>query len=246
VLLYHNIEHEDFRNFHAQIAWIRKSWNFITPNQFEAVMSNKLQLKEDSILLTFDDGFESNYLVAKEILSKYEIKAIFFVVTNFISSNKRRDIDEIINKKIFPDTKVESSRMSNMTWCMLDDLKSEGHAIGGHTRNHERLSSLKDERLKGEILGSFLDIKKNLGIEPKHFAYTFGNLRSFSPEALHEAKEHFKYIHTGLRGINNKFLELVARDAVDAKFSNWLIGSFLEGGADFLYRQPMKKMHKWI
>ena len=245
VLLYHNIEIEDFSKFEAQIKWIKKKWDFITPEEFEGVINRRLELKKDSILLTFDDGFESNYRVAKEILSKYEIKAIFFVVTNFISAIDRTEVEKII-EKIFPFAKVDASKLSNMTWDMLKELKELGHAIGGHTKNHECLSSLNQSKLKEEIDGSFSDLKKNLHTEPLHFAYTFGDVASFSSEALKESLKCYKYIHTGLRGYNTNISPLVARDAVDAKHSNWLIGSFLEGGADFMYKPSIKIIKKWL
>ena len=44
-------------------------------------------------MLTFDDGFYSNYIIAKEVLKPLGIKAIFFVTTEFIDS-KNKDLQQ--------------------------------------------------------------------------------------------------------------------------------------------------------
>ena len=38
--------------------------------------------------MTFDDGYKSNYSFAMEVLSKYKIKAIFFIPTKIFDLKK--------------------------------------------------------------------------------------------------------------------------------------------------------------
>ena len=75
------------------------------------------------------------------------------------------------------------SNMSNMNWNDLEYLLNKGHTIGAHTANHARLSQISEKNLESEIVDSAELIEKRLGINVKHFAYTYGNLKSFSPKA---------------------------------------------------------------
>jgi len=48
-----------------------------------------------SFAITFDDGFENNYLVAAPILKDLEVPATFYVATDFIENNSMSWIDRI-------------------------------------------------------------------------------------------------------------------------------------------------------
>jgi hypothetical protein len=65
------------------------------------------------VILTFGDGYKSQYLYAKPILDKYGFKANFFVTC------KRVGIDN-----------------SQMTWQQIGQLYNEGHVIGSKTMNY--------------------------------------------------------------------------------------------------------------
>jgi len=87
-----------------------------------------------------------------------------------------------------------------------------------------------------------------LGVPIDHFAYTFGDLDSFSKEALEVAKSRFRFIYSGLRGENTISVSPLAlrRDAVNAQDSTHLVAAFLEGLADFHYAQSRAKFSDWL
>ena len=93
--------------------------------------------------------------------------------------------------------------------------------------------------------------KKNetvkLSIKIDHFSYSFGNISFFSKKALNIAKSHFQFVHTGMRGNNFKRMNswAIRRDAIDMKDSLNLMGSFLEGVADFRYVSSLEKYESW-
>ena len=78
VLIYHDIAPYDYDSFEKQLRWLSRSWNFITPEQFSAMVSGHEKIKGRNLLITFDDGFLSNRIVAEKILNPMRIKAIFF------------------------------------------------------------------------------------------------------------------------------------------------------------------------
>tara|TARA_B100001057_G_scaffold481333_1_gene555248 strand:- start:9 stop:329 length:321 start_codon:yes stop_codon:yes gene_type:complete len=57
--------------------------NIITPNQWIEKIKNK-SLKKNDICLTFDDGLKSQYNCALPILNKYNLKAFFLYIHQFL------------------------------------------------------------------------------------------------------------------------------------------------------------------
>ena len=207
VLLYHDIAPHEQDLFAAQLRWLKKSWNFVTPERFSAMVSGSESICGYNLLLTFDDGFASNRVVAEQILNPMGIKAIYFVMSDFVDIKEYHEARHFISQHTHPGMPLSDipAHWRNMGWDDLTYLIETGHTIGAHTRTHARLSKLhQTAELEAEIIGCAETLEYRLGIEMAHFAYTFGNLASFSQSALTVARRRFKYIYTGIRG-NNSF-----------------------------------------
>jgi peptidoglycan/xylan/chitin deacetylase (PgdA/CDA1 family) len=249
VLLYHDVAPADESRFAAQLRWLSQSWNFITPGEFSAIISGELPVLEDSLLLTFDDGFYSNRKIAEMVLNPMGIKALFFIVSEFAALSNPEDSHSFISQNIYPGMNLADVpvHMRNMRWNDLEYLIKTGHSIGAHTANHAFLTKTSKANLEKEIILSANAMEQKLGLKIEHFAYTFGNLTSFSPEALELARSRFKYIHTGLRGFNSSRVRpwAIRRDAINANNSLSLLGALLEGAADFVYSSDLTTYESW-
>lgn len=251
VLIYHDLNTLDILAFEKQIKWLSSHYSFISPAEFKEIIDKKLTLSGNKILITFDDGFYSGYTAAVNVLKKYGVKGIFFIISDFVQIEDRNIAHQFISKNIIPGKPITQILKDsfNLSSNNLKQLISDGHTIGGHTRTHARLSTIKEMRmLEEEIISSADSLEKILGIEISDFAYTFGDIDSFSSDALYITKKRFKYIYTGLRGNNADHHEplCVCREAVSPHDSNWLLGTFLEGGADFLYKSQLKHYKNWM
>lgn len=250
VLICHDIAPHEQERFAAQLSWLAQSWTFVTPQQFVAMMKGNEPIKGANLLLTFDDGFSSNSRVAKTVLNPMGIKALFFVVSDFVDIVDEEDCQAFIANHICPELSRESipNHWRNMSWGDLAWLLESGHTIGAHTRTHVRLSELLQvNELVAEIVDSANVLERKLGVKIEHFAFPFGNLASFSPSALAVAKKRFSFIYTGLRGDNASGVPpwALRRDAVSPVNSNRLVGTLLEGGADILYNQNFSQCKLW-
>jgi peptidoglycan/xylan/chitin deacetylase (PgdA/CDA1 family) len=251
VLLYHDIAPHEQERFAAQLRWLAQSWTFVSPQQFEDMMRGDAPIKGANLLLSFDDGFASNRKVAEEILNPMGIKALFFVMSDFMNLAEGDDYRAFIARYICPGLTPETlpDHWRNMTWKDLAWLLEAGHTIGSHTRKHARLSELKQaNELEAEIIESANVIERNLGVKVEHLAYPFGDLASFSPEALGVAKQRFSFIYTGLRGDNARGAPppwALRRDVIFPSNSFGLIGALLEGGADIRYARELAKYESW-
>ncbi|EQA36994.1 polysaccharide deacetylase [Leptospira inadai serovar Lyme str. 10] len=250
VLLYHDIASEELEKARFQIKELSKTFRFISPEVFSEMVSGKISIQGKNLLLTFDDGFISNRNVAEQILNPLGIKALFFIVSDFVDVQGSKYRKEFIAKNIYPDRSLEQipDSWGPMNWDDLRYLIETGHTIGSHTRNHARLSKISDERsLYNEIVTSKEILQDKLNITIKHFAYTFGDLDSFSESALKIAKTTYPYIYTGLRGNNiGAHPWAIRRDAVSPEDSFSLVGALLEGGADILYRKSLRIYESWV
>ena len=251
VLLYHDIPKNKYDKFYNQLVFLKKSWNFISPTEFSDIINKKKKLKGRNLLLTFDDGYISNKYVVEKILNPLRIKAIFFVITDFIKISDSKTAREYVSSNIYPTLKFKDVPKSyyNMNWGHLKELIKHGHSIGAHTKTHAKLSEIKtNKNLINEIIKSANEIEENLKIKLNYFAFPFGNVESFSKDALLIANKKFDFIFSGIRGDNkNTTTKLVLhRDSIDPEFSNFLVGSFLEGSADLYYSNSKKILDFWV
>ncbi len=129
------------------------------------------------LLFTFDDGRESNYLVAAPLLESFGGRGVFFIVPSFAErAGVEKDL-AFYQGKMNPDSKpgdevVEDWKPMNPAQIM--DLANRGHAIGSHTLTHERLVGLTPEALEREIGDSARQITAWTKKPVDAFAWTFG------------------------------------------------------------------------
>lgn len=91
------------------------------------------KIKDKSIILTFDDGYDDHYTQALPILQKYHDTATFFIVSGFVG------------------------RSEYMTKAQIQQLADAGMEIGGHTIGHKNLASMEYEPAVKEIALSMTD-----------------------------------------------------------------------------------------
>ena len=250
VITFHNILKEDEDKFFNLIQYLKKNWDIISPDQFKDVINSKNKEKgKKNILITFDDAFKSQKIVTQKFLDPLNIKALFFIVSDFVKLSSINEAHKFIKKNFFKtydkNRKIDLET-NNMT---LDDLKylvSKGHTIGGHTKTHKQLSKIKDkETLIKEIIESKKFLEKEIGIKIEDFAYTFGDIASIDKVSVEMIMKNFNYLYSGLRGSNlNVSTNFFRRDAIDMKEEFNVISAYLNGYVDLIYSKKLIKLEK--
>ena len=164
--------------FSEQLDYLKQSgYNTITTLEFMKAKRGKLKLPENPIILTFDDGYEDNYLYMLPILEAHNMKAVVYVITN-----------ELGNK-------------GYLTFDELRDMQNRGIEIGSHTANHRPLIGLKNEDILHEIGASKLFLEWN-GIKTV-FSFSYPN--GLYNEDIIKMLENEKYLTavTGDAGLND-------------------------------------------
>lgn len=103
ILSYHRVVDDYFRPqmavppavFEQQMNFIRENFKVISLDEALPFLRGETPLKEDAVVLTFDDGYRDNYTQAFPVLKKYSLPAAIFLTTDFIGTNRRLWWDEI-------------------------------------------------------------------------------------------------------------------------------------------------------
>ena len=245
-VIFHHVDEKEFPSFKRLITQLDKEIGFIDPHELESFFSGRDNIYSKKILLTFDDGFKSNYFLAKSILDPINIKSILFVNPNFAQSETRSEQIQFMKENIL----VKSSDLNNpeigpMSFADMINLVKNGHFIGSHTMNHLKLSKLQSkEDLYNEIVTSKLTLEKKIKIKVEHFAFPFGDINSISSEAMKLANQHYQYVHSGIRGLNSSRVKRYAlrREAVSVN-NNILYNQFVvNNGFSFFYRKQQLRL----
>ena len=74
-------------NFDAQVQWLVSRYNVIPVTELIKNLQQQ-KLSDNSVCITFDDGYTDNYLFAKPILEKYNCPATFFIPSHYIGQGQ--------------------------------------------------------------------------------------------------------------------------------------------------------------
>lgn len=149
---------------------------FIKTQEVKSISATK-SVPFPILSINFDDGFSSAIEIALPILSKHNIKATFFIITNAINQN------------------------TYLTSNQLQELQADGQEIGAHTRHHPHLSTLSQQEQLDEIVGSKSDLEQ-MGIKNVvSFAYPFGDYSSDTEDIV--KKYFYDARTTKAPGFNN-------------------------------------------
>lgn len=135
--------------FEQQMKYLANNkYNPISFSNYVESLKNKTKLPDKSVVLTFDDGWKSQYEYAVPVLEKYKFPATFFIISKSMKS----------------------------PYMNLDDLKylvSKGFDIGSHTQTHPKLTKLDEKKLRIELEGSKKFLEDKLNIKVKTIAYPY-------------------------------------------------------------------------
>lgn len=122
-LLYHRVREykEDVQllavtpeHFSDQMRWLSENYKIV---RFDEDWN---QIEGDAVCITFDDGYEDNFLTAVPILNKFQIPAVIFVTTGNIDTGREMWWDELernlLSDKVYHDHFHLSDAMYECTW----------------------------------------------------------------------------------------------------------------------------------
>tara|TARA_Y100000590_G_C15618750_1_gene976768 strand:+ start:108 stop:1028 length:921 start_codon:yes stop_codon:yes gene_type:complete len=83
------------KEFDILLGELKQNGNPISMDDLIFFNRENIKIPKNSYIITFDDGFENNFSIARKILEKYSTPATFYVSTNLIENNLMSWIDQI-------------------------------------------------------------------------------------------------------------------------------------------------------
>ncbi|MGG3955357.1 polysaccharide deacetylase family protein [Bhargavaea massiliensis] len=239
ILMYHHFEEEGInsltvhpKNFEEQMKAIKEEgYETITFGQLIAFLNHEGTLPEKPILITMDDGYESNYKYAYPILKELNMKAAIFLITSKIRREEEKHLED---------------GLPNLSWEQIHEM-SESGLIEFHSHTHDSHKKYMkgkkevaylagpivkengeletqeeyEQRIMNDLLLSKKLIEKNIGQPVTVLCYPYG---AYSETSEKVAKEvGFLATVTVNKGIiskgNSPFL--LKRINVDGSYTAW-------------------------
>ena len=74
--------------FNKQMQYLRRHYNIITLEQLVEHYLGKEKIPNNAVVITMDDGYRSNHLLAYPVLKQYQLPATVFVSTDFVENQE--------------------------------------------------------------------------------------------------------------------------------------------------------------
>jgi len=216
VINYHHIDEETSsatitpQSFSEHLDMLEeKGFNIICMEEFAAFMEGYGKIPQNSVVITFDDGYGSFYNYAYPELLKRNMSATQFIIVGRVGNFK--------------------GEIPKLTWEQIREMQENGIGFGSHSydshhlvevnskgdqepallqkaylSNEQRLETREEfkDRVRDDLARSYNKIKDKLEHHSPYLAWPYG---SAEDDTIRIAKEiGFKYIFTIKEGLNSQ------------------------------------------
>jgi len=162
-------------HFARQMEYLAKHhYTPLTLDEFALILEKKKIAPDKPVLLTFDDGYASNYELAMPVLQSHRFPATVFILPGMVGQGPY------------------------LSWSQIRQMRENGWDVQPHTMTHPHLPQLAAEAQREEIVGSRREIEHQLGTVADVFAYPYGEYDETTLDILKAAG--FRYAFTTLPG----------------------------------------------
>jgi peptidoglycan/xylan/chitin deacetylase (PgdA/CDA1 family) len=183
VINYHGTPEEEMKNFEAQLAFYKRHYSDVSAEDLEVFLFQKTWTKsKPGLIISFDDGYRSNYDHAVPLLEKYGFTGWFFIPSGLIESSKEEQ-SEFAGKKRSKLAATYTDGRFLMSWEEIRKL-GDRHVVGCHTFSHHRMNRADgDELLTKEIVFSKQLLEEKSGRPVNTFCWVGGEEHTYARSA---------------------------------------------------------------
>jgi peptidoglycan/xylan/chitin deacetylase (PgdA/CDA1 family) len=165
VLMFHRVQVSrrdyltvDVQQLRRQLTHLQKNYSIIRLSELIAHIKQGAELPENALLITFDDGYHSNYQLAYPIFKSMNIPFSIFLVADFVG------------KKLLYDGEFQQFLSS----AELEEMQDFAE-YGLHGYTHQDLMNLPENLWDTEIRKTISSLEKLPVRIQKAWAYTYGS-----------------------------------------------------------------------
>ena len=150
------------------------------------------EVREPTVVLTFDDGYVDNFVSLRAVADEMEIPVALFIATQPVEMQHefQHDLAHGI-RGVLP-----------LTWEQIHYWSVRGGEFGSHTRTHCDCASTERVKLEWELVGSKNDLECRLGKPVNFFAFPFGKHENISSDAEQMAMSVYSHFVSCFGGEN--------------------------------------------
>ncbi len=192
------------RVFRRGIARLHES-GYRVLSLLEAVdcLSQGVPFPNRSLVITFDDGYQSVYDEAFPVLQRYGMPATIFLTVGEKGTAK-------------PGGRLPRLEgRSMLSWQEIREMQCSGITFGAHTLTHPDLTQLPSERVETEIRNSKAIIEDALSAPVTCFAYPYGR---YDHRSCKIVRQHFASACSDILGLMTVDSNRYALERVDAYY----------------------------
>ena len=172
IIMYHRIdEGATLSKLSVSPESFKRQMGFLERHNYNVVRLEELPdlikrgaLPYKTIAITFDDGYENNYIEAYPVLKELGIAATIFISPGLIG------------------------RDGYLSWDQIIEMSESGIiSIGSHTMTHAYLPDLAEQRLNAEIFDSKRAIESHVREKIASFSYPLGGFNEYIKDKVKKA-----------------------------------------------------------
>jgi len=189
IVTFHETLGDDLSHLKRIVDWCRSRFPMASPADADGLFAGRWPHATDRILVTFDDGWESNFEAAKWLVS-IGVSATFFVVPSLIGRTADEYVRFHARNHVVPSVPEASAGARGLTAEQLREMRAMGHRIGAHNFAHRDLGVLHAlPDIRYEVENALEDLSDILGTKCNDFAIAFGQPSNVSDEAIAYLKD---------------------------------------------------------
>ncbi len=188
--------------FERQMRFLKeKRYTTLTLDQAADIVSRRTKGPGKAVVLTFDDGYEDNYIHAFPVLKKYGLRATIYLVVNDIG------------------------KPGKLGWEQILEMKNSGLIdFGSHSLSHPFLDCIvSPDELVNEISRSKKILEEKLGAGVTTFAYPCGRFNAGVRQRVAEAGYRTAVVTNPGKSVKNDDLFALKRVRISESASNLFV-----------------------
>ena len=193
ILMYHDFvegDEEECNNWTLPISRFREDLQWLSDHGYTAVLPSQLAagepLPERAVMITFDDGYDTNYTLALPVLREFNMGAVISLIVNHMDRQEPKWL-----------TWDMCREMSKTGLVEFGSHTYESHAGKGIVRRDGESREEYEARVFPDIEKSISLIQSEVGGEVLFFAYPHGETDPWANDFL---REHFAVTVTTRHG----------------------------------------------
>jgi hypothetical protein len=177
--------------FHRHVRFLQRHYQVVSLHDaIEMMRANRVE--RPTVVLTFDDGYEDNFINLRAVAEETGVPVTMFVSTGYV--------DQQLGFKHDTDRGIHG--LAALSWEQLRQMQRQGFEIGSHTRSHFDCGSADLAALRHEIVGAKDDLEARLMQPVEFFSFPYGLPKNMSAEAVEIASVTYAHICSAFGGNN--------------------------------------------